>query len=590
MKRRQQFLLQDRLAHLFASKKKTDFWAHVNRLIKPHSSDRSPSVDGVSMQPAIANVFASKFSALLNRHQSSSCQSLFAEIQSTLTPSHISSLSFSENQVAIAISQLKLHKSDADGICSEHIKLASPIIAESLASFFTAAVRHGYMPKLFRDSVLVPVPKGKKDTSTSNNYRPIALSSNFSKVLERVILMSYESFFKTSDLQFGFKTGSSTTLCTGVIKNVISRYTHRGSSVLGCFLDASKAFDLVDHQILFRILLERGLPLPIVHFLLSWYTTLKVQVRWGTHLSDPFSVSNGVRQGSILSPHLFAIYIDGLLIDLMKSGVGCYWGCSFAGAFAYADDVVLLAPSASALRTMLDICSSFAVSHKLEFNGNKTQLISFTAPGVSSTYPTILFNNICLTYSDQVLHLGHILTNGLDDTADILRATREINIKANFLLHTLHSTDVLTKTFLFKSYCLPLYGCSLWSLGSPSIKTIDVALNKILRKVWKLPSRSHTGVVHCVARVSTISNILFQRFHSLLSKASSSSSTLIRTIFRDSTFHPFSFAGYNFCCGHHHLREYTTAEINKGLLIRSIRNMYGLSSPFESVILFCSLS
>ena len=59
MKRRQQFLLQDRLAHLFASKKKADFWVHVNRLIKPHSSDRSPSVDGVSMQPAIANVFPS---------------------------------------------------------------------------------------------------------------------------------------------------------------------------------------------------------------------------------------------------------------------------------------------------------------------------------------------------------------------------------------------------------------------------------------------------------------------------------------------------------------------------------------------------
>ena len=177
------------------------------------------------------------------------------------------------------------------------------------------------------------------------------------------------------------------------------------------------------------------------------------------------------------------LYIDGLLIDLMKSGVGCYWGCSFAGAFAYAYDIVLLAPSASALRTMLDICSSFAVSRKLEFNGNKIQLISFTAPGVFSTYPTILFNNIHLTYLDQVLHLGYILTNGLDDAADNLRATKEINRKANFILHALHSTDVLTKTFLFKCYCLPSYGCSLWSLGSPLIKTIDVALNKILRKV-----------------------------------------------------------------------------------------------------------
>ena len=246
------------------------------------------------------------------------------------------------------------------------------------------------MPKLFRDSVLVPVPKGKKDTSVSNYYRPIGLSSNFSKVFEESDSNELWVFF---NLQFGFKTGSFTTLCTGVIKNVISRYTHRGSSVLGCFLDASKAFDLVDHQILLEFLLSMAFPYQL-SVLISWNTTQKVQVRWRTHLSDPFSVSNGVLQGSILSPHLFAIYIDGLLTDLMKSGVGCYWGCSFAGAVAYADDVVLLAPSASALRTMLDICSSFAVSCNLEINGNKTQLISFTAPGVFSTYPTILFNNI----------------------------------------------------------------------------------------------------------------------------------------------------------------------------------------------------
>ena len=69
-------------------------------------------------------------------------------------------------------------------------------------------------------------------------------------------------------------------------------------------------------------------------------------------------------QGSILSPHLFAVYLDELLIDLSESGVGCHWGCSFAGAFGYADDIVLLAPCASSLRIMLDICSSFAMSRQ----------------------------------------------------------------------------------------------------------------------------------------------------------------------------------------------------------------------------------
>ena len=143
-------------------------------------------------------------------------------------------------------------------------------------------------------------------------------------------------------------------------------YLHRDSPVLGCFLDASKAFDLVDHGILFKTLLERGLPLSIVRFLISWYSMQQLRVRWNSSLSDPFKVSNGVRQGSVLSPILFSVYLDSLLVDLSKSGVGCYWGSVFAGAFAYADDVVLLAPCAAALRIMLSICSRFALSHKLQ--------------------------------------------------------------------------------------------------------------------------------------------------------------------------------------------------------------------------------
>ena len=96
-----------------------------------------------------------------------------------------------------------------------------------------------------------------------------------------------------------------------------------GSSVYGCFLDASKAFDLVDHSILFHKLLEGGLPLLVVRFLLCWYTSQECRVRWGSCLSDSFGVSNGVRQGSVLSPLLFAVYLDGLLSELVECGVGC---------------------------------------------------------------------------------------------------------------------------------------------------------------------------------------------------------------------------------------------------------------------------
>ena len=145
-------------------------------------------------------------------------------------------------------------------------------------------------------SILVPVPKSNIDTAISSNYRPVVLSSTLSKVLEWMILHKYFEFFSSSHLEFGFKPHSSTSICIGGVKNVVSCYIRSGSSVYGCFLDASKAFDLVDHSILFHKLLERGLPLLVVRFLLSWYTSQKCSVRWGSCLSDLFGVSNGVRQ------------------------------------------------------------------------------------------------------------------------------------------------------------------------------------------------------------------------------------------------------------------------------------------------------
>ena len=148
------------------------------------------------------------------------------------------------------------------------------------------------MPKCFRDCVLVPIQKGSNDATLSQNYRPIhfiALASSLlSNVLERLIISKYETFFHSNALQFGFKRGHSTSLCTAIVKNVVLHYMHNGSAVLGCFLDASKAFDLVDHGILFQKLLDRGLPLPVINFLLSWYCSQQMRVRWGDSLSETF--------------------------------------------------------------------------------------------------------------------------------------------------------------------------------------------------------------------------------------------------------------------------------------------------------------
>ena len=379
--------------------------------------------------------------SILNSNSSSSRDSLHSSIQCSIESWHLRDIHFSDKEVLEALSLLKSKKTDSDGVSSDHLKLASSAIAKPLAIFLTSVVRHGCLS----DCVLIPIPKGSKDPSCSLNYRAVALASTVSKVLEHLIFKKYSSSFCTSSLCSLVSNQATLQLYVLVLLNVVSRYIHRGSSVLGCFLDASKAFDLVDHGMLFDKLLTRGLPVSIVRFLSSWYYAQQMCARCNSSVSDSFHVSNGVRQGGVLSPMLFAVYVDSLLEMLEASGVGCYSGGCFVGAVCYADDIVLLAPCASALRVMLDICDAFASSHGLVFNAAKTQLICFRQRYTNTFPPEIIFNGSTLRFVEEVSHLGHILAYNLDDRQDIIRAIKELNRKANSVLCKFSSLDPFVK-------------------------------------------------------------------------------------------------------------------------------------------------
>ena len=83
----------------------------------------------------------------------------------------------------------------------------------------------------------------------------------------------------------------------------MTKYMQNDSAVYGCFLDASKAFDLVNHEILFKRLMGRKLPTPVLRLLMAWYREQRMRVKWNQTLSEPFSVSNGVRQGEYYPPY-----------------------------------------------------------------------------------------------------------------------------------------------------------------------------------------------------------------------------------------------------------------------------------------------
>ena len=142
-------------------------------------------------------------------------------------------------------------------------------------------------------------------------------------------------------------------------------------------LDASKAFDRVAYVKLFRKLIKRGLNPYIVRFLLNMYTQQTIRVKWNGAYSESFNVSNGVRQGGIISPLLFIMYIDELIYKLKLMGIGCHIGRYFCGLLGFADDIMLLCPTLDGLRKMIRVCEDYANDHSILFNGSKSKLLIF---------------------------------------------------------------------------------------------------------------------------------------------------------------------------------------------------------------------
>ena len=117
-----------------------------------------------------------------------------------------------------------------------------------------------------------------------------------------------------------------------------------------------------NHYVLFDKLVKEGVPGYLVRILIFWYTNQKMSIRWGSMMSDSFNVSNGVRQGGILSPYLFNIYMNGLSLRLKKLYAGCKMANLIINHLFYADDLALLYPSQRGLQELLEICEIMHMS------------------------------------------------------------------------------------------------------------------------------------------------------------------------------------------------------------------------------------
>ena len=110
-----------------------------------------------------------------------------------------------------------------------------------------------------------------------------------------------------------------------------------------------------------------------------------IRVKLNDCISHVYAVSNCVKQGGVMSPLLFNLYVQDLIECLDRKGLGCHMGNYFSGCLVYADDITLVAPSAAALNVILKVCGLYATGHDITFNSDNTKLMHFTinnqAPG-----------------------------------------------------------------------------------------------------------------------------------------------------------------------------------------------------------------
>ena len=214
-----------------------------------------------------------------------------------------------------------------------------------------------------------------------------------------------------------------------------------------------------------------------------WYTTQQFVIKWGSSTSICFTTSNGVRQGGILSPRLFTLYIDDLSYVLRAINVGCFIDNTCTNHYFYADDMCLLAPSAGGLQKLIDACSKYGNEHDILYNPIKSKCMIFLPKRYKLTVPTVSLDGNTLDYEDQIKYLGVVLSSDCKDDNDISRQVRCLYASANTILRKFASCSIPVKLQLLESYCCNFYCAALWcDYPKRALQKLKVAYNNIFRK------------------------------------------------------------------------------------------------------------
>lgn len=334
------------------------------------------------------------------------------------------------------------------------------ILLPIITKIFNFSVSSGTYPKSWKDANLIPLQK-KSSPSSFSDYRPISILPFLSKVLERLIHWQLSTFLTSNNLlnpfQSGFRPGHSATTALAKVSDDIRWGMESQNLTVLTLLDFSNAFNTVDFDILLKVLHSLNISPPVIDWFRSYLYGRRQRIKVEDSFSSWCDTSAGVPQGGVLSPLLFAIFINSISDQLSSS------------YHLYADDFQIYTQSRlenidDAIETTnndIKLISDWSKSHGLLVNPRKTQCIiigsSYYISRLDySKLTPVVFDGVIIPYSQTVKNLGVTFDTTLSWRTQVDEVRKKMFAAYGALRRLQNFLPIPTKIMLAQSLLLPI--------------------------------------------------------------------------------------------------------------------------------------
>ena len=387
-----------------------------------------------------------------------------------------------------------------DTILNEMIEPLVALYPKLLLKLFNSILSNTWISEDWLMSLITALhKKGAKEDP--DNYRGISLMSCMSKLFLTILNNRLTTFALERKIlspgQLGFVCGNRTSDPHIILNNIVHKYCHREKKkVFGCFIDFSKAFCCVPRDLLLGKLQKHGVNGKIFDIIRTIYTQDKASVKFGDKFSPTFSTNRGVRQGCVLSPLLFNIFLSDIQNIFDECGHNPKINDTEISCLIWADDILILSETEKGLQAKLDNLAKYCKKNKLEVNTDKTKAMVFTKSG-RLLRNKFYFRKTELENVRSYKYLGFVVTpsgeirSGLEDLrVRALRAVAKIKKSLGPLFqsnihNTLHLYNYMVRPILL--YCCDFWGTLKHPHNSP-IERIHLSFLKQLLGVRKTAS------------------------------------------------------------------------------------------------------